>query len=260
MSPFDVAPRDRPRTGATAESIASFASLLAERSRAAICLALLDGRAWTAGELARHAGIARSTASEHLTTLVAAGLLEEVRQGRHRYLRLANHEIAQLIEDLTATVGKPERPSSLRSVRASRNLAAARTCYDHLAGTLGVQLYDGLVAAELLAVHGGLALTSAGREWFVELAGESALQTRGSRPLLRACLDFTERRPHLGGSLGALLCRELLRREWVVRSREYRVVELSEAGASALSPLLGRPGREPVVSRVRAPLADAAIG
>lgn len=238
MSPFDNEPRDRETTGATAESIAGFASLLAERSRAAMCLALLDGRAWTAGELARHAGIARSTASEHLTTLVAAGLLEEVRQGRHRYLRLANHEVAQLIEDLTAAVGRPGRPRSLRGVRASSSLAAARTCYDHLAGTLGVQLYDGLVAADLLAVDDGLALTSAGRDWFVELAGESALQPRGSRPLLRTCLDFTERRPHLGGSLGALLCRELLRRQWVVRSRDFRVVELTEAGSSALSGLL----------------------
>jgi DNA-binding transcriptional ArsR family regulator len=245
MSPFDVHPRSLPPAGATAESIASFASLLAERSRAAICLALLDGRAWTAGELARHAGIARSTASEHLTILVASGLLEEVRQGRHRYLRLANHKVAQLIEDLTAGVGQPGQPSSLRSVRTSRSLAAARTCYDHLAGTLGVQLFDGLVAAGLLAVGDGLALTSAGRAWFVELAGESALQPHGSRPLLRACLDFTERRPHLGGALGALLCRELLRREWVVRSRDFRVVELTDAGSSALSWLL----REPVLVR-----------
>jgi DNA-binding transcriptional ArsR family regulator len=225
----------------TAESIAAFAGLLADRSRVSICLALLDGRAWTAGELAREAGVARSTASEHLTILVEAGLLEELRQGRHRYLRIANHEVAQLVEDLAAAVGRPGQPRSLRTVRASRKLAAARTCYDHLAGELGVALYDGLVRRELIAAHDGLALTAAGREWFGELAGADALQPPGSRPLLRTCLDFTERRPHLGGVLGAVLCRELLRRSWVTRTTDYRVIDLTEAGARELSELLPSP-------------------
>jgi DNA-binding transcriptional ArsR family regulator len=232
---------DRPNAGPTAESIASFASMLADRSRISMCLALLDGCAWTAGELAREAGIARSTASEHLTLLVQGGLLDEVRQGRHRYLRLASPEVAQLIEDLTAAVGRPARPSSLRTVRASRELAAARTCYDHLAGSLGVSLYGGLVTAGLLSEDDGLALTPAGRAWFVELAGEAALHPPGSRPLLRTCLDFTERRPHLGGTLGAVLCSELIRRTWVVRSRTHRAIELTTTGAASLSGVLGAP-------------------
>jgi DNA-binding transcriptional ArsR family regulator len=225
----------------SARSIARFASLLADQSRASMCLALLDGRAWTAGELARHAGIGRSTASDHLNTLVEAGLLTEVRQGRHRYVRLANHEVAQLLEDLNAAVGRPERPMSLRTVRASTELAAARTCYDHLAGTLGVTLYDGLVAADLIAVRDGLALTPAGRDWFVDLAGEDALHARGSRPLLRSCLDFTERRPHLGGVLGAVLCRQLVERSWVVRSRDHRAVSVTPSGSLGLATLLGTP-------------------
>lgn len=228
----------------TAASIADFASLLADRSRVSICLALLDGRAWTAGELARHASIARSTASEHLDLLVEAGLLEQLRQGRHRYLRLASPEVAQLVEDLAAAVGVPARPTSLRDVRASRELAAARTCYDHLAGSLGVQLYDGLVHARLLAVEDGLALTPAGRAWFVELAGEQALHPRGSRPLVRSCLDFTERRPHLGGALGATLCDELLRRGWIVRSRDHRVIDLTAEGSRSLGGLLGALDRD----------------
>ncbi len=231
--------RGAPGASPSAESIATFASLLADRSRVAMCLALLDGRAWTAGELARAASIARSTASEHLTILVRAGLLEELRQGRHRYLRLADPEIAQLVEDLAAAVGRPGRPSSLRTVRASRELAAARTCYDHLAGGLGVALYDGLVRNALISEDGGLALTPAGRDWFVDLAGEPALVPRRSRPLLRTCLDFTERRPHLGGALGAVLCSELLRRRWVARARDYRVVTLTAAGRGALCELLG---------------------
>jgi DNA-binding transcriptional ArsR family regulator len=238
-------PGDVLDAGPTAESLAGFASLLADRSRISMCLALLDGRAWTAGELAQEAGIARSTASEHLNLLVEAGLLDELRQGRHRYLRIASHEVAQLLEDLAVAVGRPGRPSSLRTVRASHELAAARTCYDHLAGSLGVSLFDGLVARKLLSDDHGLTLTAAGRAWFVELAGEDALQPRGSRPLLRTCLDFTERRPHLGGTLGAVLCSELIRRGWVVRSRTHRAIELTASGAASLAGILGD-GRLPV--------------
>lgn len=134
----------------SAESVARFASVLAERSRAAICLALLDGRAWTAGELARHVGLAPSTPTDHLTILVGAGLLTEERQGRHRYVRMADPDAAQLVEDLAAAVGEVDRPSSLRTARAAGQLAAARTCYDHLAGALGVALLDALVDAELI--------------------------------------------------------------------------------------------------------------
>lgn len=223
----------------TAESVARFAGLLADRSRAAMCLALLDGRAWTAGELARHAGIARSTASEHLTLLVGQGLLAEHRQGRHRYVRIADPRLAQLIEDLAEAVGQPERPSSLRSVRAASQLAAARTCYDHLAGVLGVALFDGLVAADLVAVGDGLVLTPTGRGWFTDLAGAVALQTPGSRPLLRACLDWTERRTHLGGALGAVLCQQLVERAWVTRAKNHRAVTVTPAGSRALADLLG---------------------
>lgn len=223
----------------TAESVAGFAGLLADRSRAAMCLALLDGRAWTAGELARHAGIGRPTATEHLNALVRAGLFAEERQGRHRYVRIATPEVAQLVEELAAFAGQPERPTSLRTVQAGHHLAAARTCYDHLAGTLGVTVYDALVAGDLIAVRDGLVLTPAGREWFVALAGEPALQPRGSRPLLRTCLDWTERRSHLGGALGAVLCQQFVQRGWITRTRDYRAIAVTAAGADALTDLLG---------------------
>jgi DNA-binding transcriptional ArsR family regulator len=223
----------------TAESIASFAGLLADRSRAAMCLALLDGRAWTATELARQAGIGRPTATEHLNALVRGGVLAEERQGRHRYVRLAGAEIAQLVEELAAIAGQPERPVSLRTVQAGHHLAAARTCYDHLAGTLGVTLYDALVGRDLIAVADGLVLTPAGRAWFTELAGEDALHPPGSRPLLRTCLDWTERRTHLGGVLGAVLCHQLIDRGWVVRTRSYRAISVTTSGAEALSESLG---------------------
>ena len=191
------------------ESVARFASLLADRSRAAMCVALLDGRAWTAGELARQAGVTAPTASEHLNLLVSAGVLAEERQGRHRYLRLASPDIARLLEDIAITAGRPAATRSLRTVRVAADLAAARTCYDHLAGELGVRLFDALVADNLIGVSDGLVLTAAGRSWFTDLAGADALRPSTSRPLLRTCLDWTERRPHLAGHLGAVLCRQL---------------------------------------------------
>jgi DNA-binding transcriptional ArsR family regulator len=223
----------------TAESIARFASLLADRSRAAMCLALLDGRAWTAGELARHAGVGRSTASEHLTLLVEAGLLAEERQGRHRYVRLADQPTAQLVEDFAAAAGQPARPNSLRTVRAAGQLAAARTCYDHLAGTLGVTLFDALVARALVAVPDGAVLTPAGRAWFTDLAGKATLRVPCSRPLLRTCLDWTERRFHLGGTLGAVLFRQFLQNGWIARANHPRAITLTAAGSHALNDLLG---------------------
>ena len=206
--------------------------------RAAICLALLDGRAWTAGELVRHAGVARSTASEHLTLLVSAGLLAEERQGRHRYLRLADDQTAQLVEDLAAAIGLPDQPSSLRTVRAARHLAVARTCYDHLAGALGVALYDALVDRRLVRVRDGLVLTPAGRTWFVDLAGPECLHQAGRRPLPRTCLDWTERRSHLGGVLGAVLYSQLLERDWLTRAAQHRAVIVTPAGTRALADLL----------------------
>jgi len=219
------------------ESVASFAALLADRSRAAICLALLDGRAWTAAELAATAGIARPTATAHLNALVAGGVLTEVRQGRHRYLRLAGPEQAQLIEDLATLAGRPAPARSLRTVRAAADLSAARTCYDHLAGVVGVTIYTALVARGVLTEEP--AVTAAGREWFVSVAGPAVLRPATSRPLVRTCLDWTQRQPHLGGALGAALCREFISRGWIERRRDSRAVRVTSTGLLALRDLLG---------------------
>src|SRR3954471_20746192 len=198
---------------ATGAALGRVGAALAEPTRAAMCLALLDGRAWTATELARAAGVAPSTASEHLDRLIEAGLLAQERQGRHRYVRLAGPEMAGVVEDLAALVARPATaaraaPTSLRSVRASRRLAAARTCYDHLAGGLGVGLLDAFVAAGHLSTRDGLAVTGRGRAWFTAFVGPAPFAARSGRPLVRPCLDWTERRHHLGGALGASVCRE----------------------------------------------------
>lgn len=228
-------------TSTTPIPLATLAGLLADATRARFCLALLDGRAWTAGELARHAGVAASTASEHLSHLVRGGLLAEERQGRHRYLRLAGPQVAQLIEDMTAhaePAGAAVRPPTLRAASAARAMAAARTCYDHLAGRLGVAITDALTTRGLLRQDAGFALSDEGLEWFAAELGVGLSSSTGRRPLARPCLDWTERRHHLAGVAGAVLCATALERRWVSRIGSGRALCLTGTGREALSALL----------------------
>ncbi|MFJ9445798.1 ArsR/SmtB family transcription factor [Kitasatospora sp. NPDC101235] len=226
-------------------TLAAFAALLADPTRAAICTALLDGRAWTAGELARHARVAPSTASEHLSRLIAGGLLAEERQGRHRYVRLATPAVATLIEDLTAFAesgpGPATAPRNLGEATRLSAEARARTCYDHLAGRLGVAVSDALLARGLVTEEGGLAVTGLGRDWLAAQAIELPPRAgrRGGRPVVRSCLDWTERRNHLGGALGAALCRAALDRAWVERIGSGRALRVTPDGGRVLRELLG---------------------
>ncbi|MFB6888035.1 ArsR/SmtB family transcription factor [Kitasatospora sp. NPDC056327] len=231
-------------------SLAHLAGLLADPTRATFCTTLLDGRAWTAGELARHAGVAPSTASEHLSRLIAGGLLAEERQGRHRYVRLAGPEVAALIEDLASfhvptaapTAGRPSAtPGSLREATRRSAEAHARTCYDHLAGRLGVAVSDAVLARGLVSDEDGTALTDRGRTWLTELNVELPARAGrpGGRPVVRTCLDWTERRSHLGGAFGAALCRTALDRTWVQRIGSGRALRVTPDGDRALRELLG---------------------
>ena len=218
--------------------LARLAGLLADGTRAAFCLALLDGRAWTAAELARHAGVAAPTATGHLNLLVAGGLLAEERQGRHRYVRLASDDVATLVEDLAALAppGQTE-PRSLTTVTRDRALARARTCYDHLAGTLGVQITDAMTRRGLLDLDRGLALTGDGTRWFAGVG--ITLPAAGRRPLVRSCLDWTERRPHLAGAAGAAIYGYAMENRWITRIGTGRAVTLTDAGHDALRKHLG---------------------
>ncbi|MFG1673520.1 ArsR/SmtB family transcription factor [Micromonospora sp. NPDC049282] len=225
-------------TRADGRGLAGLAALLADPTRAGFCLALLDGRAWTAGELARSAGVAASTASDHLTRLVRGGLLAEERQGRHRYVRLADPAAAQLVEDLAARAPAPAAPPrTMRAASADAALAYARTCYDHLAGRLGVLLHDALLARGVLDRTGGLALTPTGLSWLADLGVPVEPLRAARRPLVRDCLDWTERRPHLAGALGAALCARLLDLGWTVRGTG-RSLRLTPAGRDALAEAL----------------------
>ena len=189
------------RSDTSAPDLAALAALLADPTRARFCLALLDGRAWTAGELAAHAGVAASTATEHLNALVSGGLLTQERQGRHRYVRLAGQETAELIESMAALAPhgpSPARASASLSVaNRDRALARGRTCYDHLAGTLGVSITEAMTERGLISWDSGLVLTTAGSAWLDRHGVELPARTR--RPPVRSCLDWTERRPHIAG-------------------------------------------------------------
>ncbi|WP_105975366.1 ArsR/SmtB family transcription factor [Streptomyces geranii] len=227
------------RKSGPAFGLAGLAGLFADETRAGFLLALLDGRAWTAGELARYAGVAASTASEHLGKLVAGGLLAEERQGRHRYVRLADARVAQLVEDLAAQVDPAgtRRPRTLRESGAGAAMARGRTCYDHLAGRLGIALTDAFTVRGLLRQDTGFALTDGGLRWFADAGIVLDRTTR--RPLARACLDWTERRVHLAGTAGAALCRHALDARWCVRIGTERAVRVTEEGERRFAELLG---------------------
>lgn len=213
--------------------ISRVAALLADATRSQMCLALLDGRFRTVGELARLGGVGASTASEHVSRLAAAGLLETHRQGRHRYVRLAGPRVAAALEAL-ANVAPPKPVSSLRAAKAGDALRRGRTCYDHLAGRLGVQLTDALVAAGVLTDD--LAL----RDPTPLAALELRMPRSTRRPVSRPCLDWTERRLHAAGALPAALTTRLLELGWIERVGTGRAVRLTPAGGQGLHGVLGR--------------------
>lgn len=214
--------------------IAPVAALLGDPARAAIVAALHDGRASTAGELARRAAVAPSTASEHLRRLVDGGLLAVERSGRQRNFRLASTEIARAVEALAAIA--PRRPvRTLRAANTASALEAARTCYDHLAGRLGVAIAESLVRLEALeATDGGFAAGPRAEEVFGGLRIDLASISRRRRPFALACLDWSERRPHVAGALGAALASRSLEAGWVERLERSRAVRVTAGGRTAL--------------------------
>jgi DNA-binding transcriptional ArsR family regulator len=221
----------------SAAVVARVAGLLGDESRAAMCLAMLDGGRWTVSELAGEADVCAATASEHVARLAAGGLVVTETEGRHKFVRLQDTRVGELVETL-ASFGEQPAPTSLSAARTRRRLAAARTCYDHLAGRLGVAVHDAMLEQRLLRRRGGLALTARGRDWFGDL-GVDLDAYAGSRAFVRDCLDLTERRPHLAGHVGAVLCSTFLDAEWVRRPDRSRALVVTPTGERALGDLLG---------------------
>jgi DNA-binding transcriptional ArsR family regulator len=209
------------------------AGLLADGSRSTMLQALMDQRARTAGELARLAKIAPSTASQHLGRLSDGGLLAVEAQGRHRYYRLADPRVATLLESLMTLA---PAPIASRAPHVGFDLRFARTCYDHLAGTIATTLYDRLAADGTLRVTAeGVALTPAGARRLRSLGIDSETLRAGRRPLARACLDWTERRHHLAGALGAALLSSFRARDWLVPRNVPRALRLTTTGRQAFA-------------------------
>lgn len=225
----------------TIASIATLAALVGEPTRAAMLLALMDGRALSAGELARAAGITPPTASGHLARLGDAGLIAATAQGRHRYYRLAGADIASMIESLLAVSNELRAADAARKPvstgPADARLRHARRCYDHLAGEAAVAL------AEALQTRGWLAMNEDGG--VLDARGVAALDEAGlalnqAAPVLcRPCLDWSERRAHLGGALGRKLYAAMTERGWLRPDRAGRAVTITPKGPAGLAAMLG---------------------
>jgi DNA-binding transcriptional ArsR family regulator len=214
--------------------LASIGSLLADDARALMLLALLGGDAISAGELARLAGVSPSGATAHLRRLRDGGLVTDEVDGRHRFFRLRDAELAEALEAL-ARVAPPRAARTLRQSQAAQALKHARTCYDHLAGELGVALTDALVDRRLIARGDGcFSVSPAGASWLAELGVDVGELARERRTFARACLDWSERRPHVAGSLGAALAGVFFARGWVRRLPGGRAVSVTPAGRSWL--------------------------
>jgi DNA-binding transcriptional ArsR family regulator len=212
--------------------IATPAALIGDETRATFLTALVDGSSLPASDLAARAGVSASTASVQLAKLVDGGLVEVERNGRHSYYRLAGQATASAIEALAA-IAPRRQGTSRRQVRVGSDLRAARTCYDHLAGKLGVALLEALQGQRLLTHE--LDVTPHGADRFARLGIEVDELARGRRPLTRGCLDWTERRHHLAGALGAALATSFVERGWIERLPSSRAVRLTDSGRRALA-------------------------
>jgi DNA-binding transcriptional ArsR family regulator len=220
--------------------IASVAELIGEPARAAMLIALLDGRGLPAGELALLAGISAQSASGHLSKLVDGGLLAVQSEGRHRYFKIASADVAHAMEALgtIATVPRTLMPRAIREINPLRN---ARTCYDHLAGRVAVDLTSALERAKVIRPCGerDYELGREGEEWFTGMGVDLESLRATRRCFARQCLDWTERKPHLAGALGAAVCSRVIALGWVARRPKTRSLRITERGERELRSRFG---------------------
>ncbi|MBX2837970.1 MAG: winged helix-turn-helix domain-containing protein [Gammaproteobacteria bacterium] len=214
-------------------NIARIGSLIGDNTRAHMLGALMHGKALTAAELSNEAGVTAQTASTHLAKLQSGGLLSVRKQGRHKYFALANEEVAALLETL---MGLSERSAPLKTHTGPRDTALrhSRVCYNHLAGNMGIHLYDSLISTRCL-VHkdGELNLTKKGEIAMQEFGVDLDNLRLGKSPLCRECLDWSERRSHLAGSLGRALLSRFETLRWVRRDSHSRIIKFSARGERA---------------------------
>lgn len=208
-------------------NVAIIASLVSEPSRAAILTVLLDGRFHTAGELAYAAGIKPQTASFHLAKMVDANVVHVDKQGRHRYYGIRDQEVAHTMETLL-TIAPPLKVKSFKQSTEDKALRYARTCYDHIAGNVGVQLADSLKNLGILSEE--FIVTEKGIQFFQSFHVDLHQIKKKRRSFCHKCLDWSERRHHIGGALGNALLERLLELNWVERMPKTRAIKITPKG------------------------------
>lgn len=219
-------------------NIVGIAALIGDHARAEALTALMSGMALTATELADAAGVTKQTMSSHLAKLLDAGLVAVEQAGRNRYYRLAGEEVAALLESLMG-VAYMTGAVRLRSSPREPALRKARVCYDHLAGETAVRLYQSLLRKKALVLGAdGLDVTPSGQRLFARIGIDTAALMTQQRVFCRSCLDWSERRHHLAGSLGAALLARALELDWARRAKDSRVVNFTAAGERAIEELL----------------------
>jgi DNA-binding transcriptional ArsR family regulator len=233
----------------TGPKIAQVAALVGDPARANMLSALMDGRTLTATELAYVSGVAPQTASGHLAKLSDAGLLALEKKGRRRYFRLASPLVARMLEGLMVVA--QEGPARRNPWRGGETLRHARTCYDHMAGRISVAIADWLVQQSFILLdEDGGQLTDAGRSFFDEFGVDLRLASK-RRVFCRPCLDWSERRPHLAGAVGAAILRHALDHDWVEHVRDSRALVVTPVGVKGLATTFGIEGALPADGRER---------
>ncbi len=213
-------------------NIAVVANLIGDNARAKMLTALLSGKALTATELAVEADIMPPTASSHLAKLLSGDLICVRKQGRHKYFQLKDHAVAELLEQLLSISAATNR--HVATGPADSGLRQARICYDHLAGEIAVALYDNLLAQQLITEHVQQpSLTTKGEAFFQHIGADLTRLSTMTRPLCKACLDWSERRSHLAGSLGQWILADVLSKNWASRQTDSRAICFSAKGLAA---------------------------
>lgn len=223
----------------TGPDFAAVAALVGDPARANMLAALMDGAALTAGELARHAGVTPPTASSHLAKLQAGGLILARKQGRHSYFALSDNDVGSVLE---ALMGLAQRAGHQRTRVGPREpeLREARVCYDHLAGDKGVEMFDSMLRRKLIAERGGgIVLTPQGEAFAGRLSIDVKALAEAKRPVCKACLDWSVRRSHLAGGLGAALLWLMFDRKWAQRVDGTRIVAFTPKGKAAFAAAFG---------------------
>lgn len=220
-------------------SIAPIAALAGDPARANMLAALLSGKALTATELANEAGITAQTASSHLSKLEDGGLILGVKQGRHRYFRLSGSDVADMLEKM---MGVAARAGHLRTRPGPSDpkVRHARVCYDHLAGEMGVAMFDGLARKGIIVARGNdVKLTRKGETFAADFGIDLEALESNRRPLCKSCLDWSQRRSHLAGSLGAALLDRIYDEGWALRDKKSRAILFTRSGEARFRSLFG---------------------